>query len=250
MFLAPPMRTTSNLMIAALAIALLPLNACDSRGTERWATTENTNVPLDWDKVNEAYKTADGPADFEKRVNEIYEGDEVISVSVKDLEDNSQVVTGFFDKDKSGTVQDGEKIFTIKRNVTGEGTGNYQTQGYGAYAGYHSPVLGIFTGMMMGSMLSNAFRPNYVPMYREPYTTPASRVSDLRSSRSAYRAANPARFNARTSGSGSDRAYGARPSRPFGGGGPRSGGGFRSGGGRFGIRRREGVRRTQQRLTA
>ena len=237
------MRITSNLMIAALAIALLPLIACDKRGTERWATTENTNVQIDWDKVNEAYKTADGPADFEKRVNEIYEGDEVISVSVQDLEGNTQVVTGFFDKDKSGTVQEGEKVFTIKRTVTGEGTGQYQTQGHGAYGYYHSPMMGIFTGMMMGSMLSNAFRPNYVPMYREPYTTPASRVSDLRGSRSAYRAANPARFNPRMSGSGSNRSYGARPSRPFGGG-------FRSGGGRFGIRRREGVRRTQQRLTA
>jgi hypothetical protein len=236
------MRTTPTLMIAALAIGLLPVNACDNRGTERWATTENTNVKIDWDKVNEAYKTAEGPEDFEKRVNEIYEGDEVISVSVQDLEGNSQVVTGFFDKDKSGTVQEGEKVFTIKRNVTGEGTGNYQTQGYGAFGYYHSPVMGIFTGMMMGSMLSNAFRPNYVPMYRQPYTTPPSRVGELRGSRSAYRAANPARFSPRASGS--NRSYGARPSsRPFGGG-------FRSGGGRFGIRRREGGPRTQQRLTA
>ena len=71
------MRITSNVMIAAFAIASLPLSACE-RGTERWATTDNTNVPIDWDKVNEAYKSADGPADFEKRVNEIYEGDEVI----------------------------------------------------------------------------------------------------------------------------------------------------------------------------
>ena len=235
------MRILSNLVIAALAVASLPLVACDTRRTERWATTENTNVRLDWDKVNEAFKTADGPGDFEKRVNEIYEGDEVISVSVQDVDASNQVVTGFFDKDKSGTVQDGEKIFTIKRSVTGEGTGNYQTQGHGAFGYYSSPMMGIFTGMMMGSMLSNAFRPNYVPMYREPYTTPASRVSDLRNSRSSYRAANPARFNSRASGS--NRSYGSRPARPFGGG-------SRSGGGRFGIRRRGDVRRTQQRLTA
>jgi hypothetical protein len=234
------MRILSNLLIAALAVASLPLVACETRRNERWATTENTNVRLDWDRVNEAYKTADGPGDFEKRVNEIYEGDEVISISVQDLEGNTQVVTGFFDKDKSGTVQEGEKIFTIKRTVTGEGTGSYQTEGHGAYGFYHSPVMGIFTGMMMGSMLSNAFRPNYVPM---SYTTPASRVGDLHNSRSAYRAANPGRFNAKVSGSGSNRSYGARTSRPFGGG-------SRSGGGRFGIRRREGVSRTKQRLTA
>jgi hypothetical protein len=237
------MRINSKLMIAALASALLSLTTCD-KGSPRWATTENTNVKIDWDKVNEAYKTADGPADFEKRVNEIYEGDEVISVSVQDLEGNTQVVTGFFDKDKSGSVQEGEKVFTIKRAVTGEGSGQYQTQGYGPYAGYHSPMMGIFTGMMMGSMLSNAFRPNYVPMYQQPYTTPPSRVGELRGSRSAFRAANPGRYNPRMSGSGSNRSYGARPSsRPFGGG-------FRSGGGRFGIRRGEGARRTQQRLTA
>ena len=107
-------------------------------------------------------------------MNEIYEGDEVISVSVQDLPGNAQVVTGFFDKDKSGTVQEDEKIFTIKRNVTGEGTGQYQTQGHGAYGYYHSPMMGIFTGMLMGSMISNAFQPNYVPMYQQPYTTPAS----------------------------------------------------------------------------
>ena len=237
------MRITSKLMIAAFVIALCPVTACDKGGTERWATTHNTNVKLDWDKVNEAYKIAEGPADFEKRVNEIYEGDEVISVSVQDLEGNAQVVTGFFDKDKSGTVQDAEKVFTIKRTITGEGTGQYQTQGHGAFGYYHSPMMGIFTGMMMGSMLSNAFRPNYVPMYREPYTTPPSRVGELRGSRNAYRAANPSRFPGVSGApSGSNRSYGARPSRPFGGG--------RSGGGRFGVRRRDGARRTQQRLTA
>ena len=226
-------------MIAALAIASLPLFACD-RGTERWATTENTNVPIDWDKVNEAYKTADGPADFEKQVNEIYQGDEVISVSVQDLPGNAQVVTGFFDKDKSGTVQEGEKIFTIKRNVTGEGTGQYQTQGYGAYYGYHSPMIGIFTGMMMGSMLSNAFTQLRadVPGALHDAGLAGQRPAQLAE---RHRAANPARFSGKVSGS--SRSYGARPSRPFGGG-------FRSGGGRFGIRRREGVRRTQQRLTA
>ena len=65
------MRTNSNIRIAALAVALLPLTACyqGREGNERWATTENTNVKIDWDKVNEAYKSADGPADFEKRVN-------------------------------------------------------------------------------------------------------------------------------------------------------------------------------------
>jgi hypothetical protein len=234
------MRIRSKLMTASLSLALISpiaLTGCD-RPNERWATTENTNVALDWDKLNQAYKEAEGPADFEKRVNEIYQGDEVISVSVRDLEDNSQVVTGFFDKDKSGTVQDAEKIFTIKRTVTGEGTGHYQTQGYGPHYGYyHSPMMGLVSGMLMGSMISSAFRPNYVPMYQRPYTTPPSRIGDLHGARSAYRAANPSSVRPKASGSG--RSYGTRPGR----------GGFRSGGGRFGIRRRQRAA-TPLRLTA
>ncbi|MSP63406.1 MAG: hypothetical protein EXR72_24300 [Myxococcales bacterium] len=235
------MRIPTTFLTASLAIALISQSACDKLN-ERWATTENTNVAIDWDKVNEAYKTADGPADFEKKVNEIYEGDEVISVSVQDLDGNAQVVTGFFDKDKSGTVQEEEKVFTIKRDVTGEGTGQYATQGYGAHYGYyHSPMMSLVTGMMMGSMISSAFRPNYVPMYRQPYTTPIARMGELHGSRSTFRAANPARFRPKMSGS--NRSYGARPARSFGGG-------FRSGGARFGIRRRRSADRKPERLTA
>src|SRR5690242_12466918 len=92
-----------KLLASVLALSVAGLGGgvgCDSRSdrVERWATTENTTVKLDWDKVNEAYKQASGPEDLEKRINEIYEGDEVISVSVHDQDDKTQVVTGFFDK--------------------------------------------------------------------------------------------------------------------------------------------------------
>ena len=46
-------------LAASLAI-LVPLTvvgagcSSDREATERWATTENTNVKIDWDKVNEA----------------------------------------------------------------------------------------------------------------------------------------------------------------------------------------------------
>jgi len=226
------MRTTSNLMIAALAIALLPMNACDNRGTERWATTENTNVPLDWDKVNEAYKQATGPEDLEKRLNEIYEGDELISVAVSDQDDKTQVVTGFFDKNKSGSVDEGEKIFTIQRTPTAEGA-NVQTTGYGPYAGYHSPMMSIVSGMLLGSMISSMWAPRYVPM---AYVTSSARMGDLHNQRTAHRAANPAKYGP-TSRSG--RNYGTKPSTPS-----RSTG--RSGGGRFGLARRGRTVRPQR----
>lgn len=216
-------RVLSPLMVVALASA-----GCD-RVSNRWATTENTNVKIDFDKVNEAYKLAEGPEDFERRVNEIYEGDELVSVAVQDLDAKVQVVTGFFDHDTDGKPAEAEKIFTIRREVKGEGEAQMQTTGLGHYGYYHSPFLSIMSGMMVGSMISNAMRPSYVPMYGTPYTTSLARADNLRSHRQTYRDANPSRFN-RAKASGSGRNYNStgssRPSRP-------------SGGTRFGVRRRD-----------
>jgi hypothetical protein len=243
-----PFRVSTSLVAALFAVATVAqATGCRDRdgGTDRWVTTDNTNVKIDWDKVNEAYKLAEGPEDFEKRVNEIYEGDEVVSVAVQDLDASQQVVTGFFDKNTNGAVEDEEKIFTIQRTVTGEGAAQYETMGYGpAYGYYHSPMLSIVSGMVIGSMLSNAFRPNYVPVYTRPYTTTAQRATSLHGQRSSYRAANPSRFS-KPKPSGTGRSYGG------GSKGGRSGGG-RSGGGRFGISRARRGSRPQrpQRLDA
>lgn len=223
------MITCNRLMAAVLAGTLLGGTAAcmDRKETrDRWATTENTNVKIDWDKVNEAYKAANGPEDLEKRVNEIYEGDEIISVAVHDVDAKTQVVTGFFDKNVDGKVDEPEKIFTIQRTLTGEGTGQYQTQGYGHYAGYHSPMLSIATGMLMGSMMASMFMPSYVPVYTQPYTTNSARHADLRNQRAGYRAANPERF-----------AKPSRTGRSYGGtSGTRSSPPRVRGGGRFGGR--------------
>jgi hypothetical protein len=235
------MISKTKLLAGVLALSVAGVGAgagCDNRKTtERWATTENTNVKIDWDKVNEAYKQANGPDDLEKRVNEIYEGDEVISISVQDEDDKTQIVTGFFDKNTDGKVDEPEKIFTIKREPTADGA-QYQTSGHGAYYGYHSPFLSIASGMMMGMMMSSMFMPNYAPMYRQPYTTPPGRVGQIAQSRSSYRAANPAKFKKSQSG----RTYNTPKSsgRPSG----RSGGG-----GRFGLAR-TGRAVRPERLTA
>lgn len=226
-------RTRMFATLLALTLAA-GATACtsDPPRTERWATTENTNVKIDWDKVNEAYKQASGPDDLEKRINEIYEGDELISVSVQDKDAKTQVVTGFFDKDADGKVSEPEKIFTITRSLSGEGQAQMQTTGHGYYAGYTSPMLGIMSGMLLGSMMSSMFMPSYVPVYTQPYTTSAGRRGELASQRSGYRAANPDRFS---KPSQTGRAYGG------GGGDTRSGTPSRSrGGSRFGVRRQVG----------
>ena len=220
------MISKTKLLASALSIALItPVVGCapEEKKVDRWATTENTNVKIDWDKVNAAYKEANGPEDLEKRINEIYEGDEIISIAVADNEDKTQVVTGFFDKNTSGSVDEGEKIFTIKREPTGEGEAKVQTMGHGAYAGYVSPFWTIASSMMMGMMISSMFRPSYMPM---SYVTNQSRVGALQSQRSSYRAANP---GARSQ---SGRNYGGKASSPSA---PSRPAGRSSGGGRFGV---------------
>jgi hypothetical protein len=188
----------TKIFAAVLALAFAQsVTACtpDPARTERWTTTENTTVALDWDKVNEAYQKAEGPADLEKRINEIYEGPELISIAVSDADASTQVVTGFFDKNSDGKVDDPEKIFTMQRKITGEGQAQLQTQGYGPYAGYASPVMGIVSGMLLGSMMSSMFMPSYMPMYQRPYITSGSRRAELAQARSSYRSANPERYS-------------------------------------------------------
>ena len=220
----------------AVSVGAASVTACGGpQGNERWVATENTNVEIDWDALNQAYKDAEGPEDFERRVNEIYTGEEIISVSVKDLDDKTQVVTGFFDKNDDGTVAEDEKVFSIQRDIVDPNKAQYAINGHGAYGYYHSPMWDIASGMLMGSMLSRMFMPGYSPMYTTPYTTSPAARGALASQRSSYRAANPGKFAKSSSG----RSYGSKGGA-WGSGGSRSSGGGRSGGGRFGVRRPAG----------
>lgn len=205
-----------SLLCCALSLSLVVPACGGGRGNDRWVTTDNASIDIDWDAVGEAYKSAEGPEDFEQKVNEIYTGDEIISVAVQDADDRSQVVTGFFDQNTNGQAEDSEKIFSIKREVEGEG-GRYQISGHGMYAGYHSPFWSIASGMMMGSMMANMFSPGYRAVYTTPYVTPASRRSTLATQRNSWRKSNPDKFNAAAKKSRSGRSYGAK-GKSFGGG--------------------------------
>lgn len=200
-----------RLPILALTAALaLPVgcNGTSARGNDRWVTTNDTTVDIDWDAVAEAYKTAEGPEDFEKRVNEIYTGPEVVSIGVHDLDAKNQEVTGFFDRNTNGSVEDGEKVFTIRREITGEDEGRYRIEGHNRYGSYRSPFWDVAAGMVVGSMISRAFMPSYRPMYTQPYYTPPQRRSTLASHRDSYRKSDPGKFSKPGTKSRSGRNYG------------------------------------------
>lgn len=220
----------------AAAMTLSGVTACGAdRGNDRWVVTEDTRVEIDWDAVNQAYRDAEGPEDLERRINEIYTGDEVVSVSVRDEDEKTQVVTGFFDKDGDGSVGETEKIFTIKRDIVGEGAAQYQIAGEGHYSHYRSPMWDIAAGMMLGSFMSRMFMPGYSPMYRTPYTTSAARRGALVDHRNSHRAANPSKFPPKKSSSG--RSYGGKGGAWGSGGSGRSGGGGGRRGGGFGTQK-------------
>lgn len=233
-------------MVGLSALLVFGTSACvpapgQKRQQERWVTTQNTQVDIDWDAVGEAYKKAEGPEDFERRINEIYTGSEIISVAVHDEGESKQVVTGFFDRNLDGQVAEPEKIFAIQRELKSENQGQYQIQGYGHYSHYRSPVWDIAAGMMLGSMVSRAFSPGYRPMYSTPYVTPTSRRSTLSSQRMSYRKQNPQKFSRTGTKSRSGRSYG-RNNRSFGGSRRRGGMGFGRRGGRFGAKADNGAK--------
>ena len=215
-------RVASSVAIAAVMVVAIPAcgNDSRSRSNDRWVTTQDTTVDIDWDAVGKAYREAEGPEDFEKKVNEIYTGDEIISIAVQDIDDKTQEVTGFFDKNTDGKVEEPEKIFSLKREITGDKEAQYRIHGHGAYHGYTSPMWNIASGMVLGYMVSRAFSPGYRPVYTQPYMTSPDRHKALTTHRDGYRQKNPDKFRQGKS-SKSGRSYGSKGSN-YGGGKPSS----------------------------
>lgn len=196
--------------VLALAVPIAGCGSSQSEAVEPWPETENAGgetaatSQIDFDAISKAYREASSPEEFEQRVNEIYEGDDIVSIAVEDQDDQTQLVTGFIDKNGNGTMDEGEKIFSIKRTPTGSGeeqTAQYVTTGYsyevgvGYYPYYTSPYYPLVwgTGLAVGAMAAMAWRGAAYAPYR--YATSAARVGALNSYRAGYRASHPQRFN-------------------------------------------------------
>lgn len=117
---------------------------------------------------------------FEKRVNEIYQGDEVLSIDAG-REGNRLTVTGFVDKNKKqGFQSDDDKVFAIAQ--TGDVRNDsmpYRMEGANGqsyYNGHHS-ILG--NPLVQMFILSHLMRPRYF--------TPPERISTLDRHRGLFR---------------------------------------------------------------
>ncbi len=168
-----------------------PETSSDEQEQAANARAENSKQPL---KINiaaleESLKTLrrDQPGSwleaFEERVNEIYEGDELILLEAKNNNNRLQI-TGYIKKGSdAGRSKNDEVVFVIEQNgdvSESSAPGRITTYTSGGYPVYHH--WSFADTILQYWVLHQIFAS---PSYR--YDTPASRLNQLRSSRTDYR---------------------------------------------------------------
>jgi hypothetical protein len=134
-----------------------------------------------WESKGSDFKSWMGA--FEKRVNEIYEGKEIVSLDAT-RSNGHLVVTGYIDSQKQqGYVPGDEKLFSIEQ--TGDAVNNEMPyrlssgDGQTYYQGSHSILDNPFLQMMLVSHMMGGWGGRYY--------TPYDRTAVLQSDRNAYR---------------------------------------------------------------
>ena len=176
--MAPRLGRLGTAIFAGGMLAGSPLIAACSSGPsyESWAATDGAAGRINLDDVQEAFKESRSATEFEKKVNEIYEGDGIILVRA--LQDGETLtLEGWEDLNASNEIEDSrdDLLFSIVRN-----NNEHELRGHNANSYYYSHFgAGDF---LLGYMLATAFMPG--PYF---YSTPVSRGSEIRRSRASYR---------------------------------------------------------------
>ena len=160
-------------------VAAAPLvAACGGPSYEDWAATDGAAGRINLDDVQEAFRDSDSATEFERRVNEIYEGDGIILIRAKQ---DGQVLTleGWEDLNKDNTIDDSsdDQLFSIVRGDDNE----YDMRGYhgnGYYRSHFGAGDFLFTYLIISSL--SGPRGYY-------YSTPPSRGTEIRNQRTTYR---------------------------------------------------------------
>ena len=101
---------------AGLAMAAGPVVAACSSGPsyDDWAATDGAAGRINLEDVQNAFKESESVTEFEKRVNEIFEGDGVVLIKAEQT-DTAFVLEGWenLDDDLEINEQMDEKLFTI-----------------------------------------------------------------------------------------------------------------------------------------
>jgi hypothetical protein len=186
----------SAICSAALSVVLLSgcvyTHTAQTPQKERYVspTIEGAQQRINLDEVEKAFFSTKGNdlnswmSGFEKRVNEIYEGEEVVSIDAT-RETGKLQVTGFIEKNKEPGFQNGEdKLFSLEQ--TGDVVNNqmpYRVNdqhgtpySQGHYSLLNNPII---EALVIGNLLSGLMGPRYY--------TPFASFGGLRNYRDNYR---------------------------------------------------------------
>ncbi len=120
-------------------------------GQQDYMVTDIATDRINLDAVKDALETSKDLSEFENRVNEIYEGDNLVLIRVEGKEAQI-IISGFEDLNQSNTIEDAkdDKLFSItvqeeKYEVYGHGANDYYYYG-GDYWGYDDDYDGGYDG--------------------------------------------------------------------------------------------------------
>ena len=173
-------------------VAAAPLIAACGGGEpsyQDWAATDGAAGRINLDDVQEAFKNSQSATDFERRVNEIYEGDGLVLIRARQ-DGETLTLEGWEDLDSDNAIDDtkDDQLFEIVKGSNNE----YDMRGYHANSYYHSSFgAGDF---LFTYLLISAITPRFGGYY---YSTPSSQGTVLRNQRTTYR--NSSAYNSQTS---------------------------------------------------
>ncbi len=172
-------RLGTALSLGGIVAAAPLIAACAGPSYEDWAATDGAAGRINLDDVQEAFKNSESATEFERRVNEIYEGDGLILIRARQ-DGEALTLEGWEDLNDDSEISESsdDQLFSIVRNTGGD----YDMRGYHANSYYHS-----YWGpgdFLLTYLLLSAIPPFGGGYY---YTTLPSRGPEMRNQRSTYR---------------------------------------------------------------
>ena len=173
------MKLGTALSLGGIVAAAPLVAACGGPTYDDWAATDGAAGRINLDDVQEAFRNSESATEFEKRVNEIYEGDGLVLIRAKQ-DGETLTLEGWEDLNNDNSIDESndDQLFSIVQDTGGD----HEMRGYhanGYYQSHWGPGNFLFTYLLI-----SAVTPRFGGYY---YNTPPSRGSEIRNQRTSYR---------------------------------------------------------------
>ena len=156
-------RTLAGTMVAAVPVAA----ACSQGPTyHEWAATDGAAGRINLDDVQQAFKDSESATEFERKVNEIYEGDGLVLIRAKQ-DELGLTLEGWEDLSNPANYEiddtEDDLLFTIV-----EKDDSHEMRGYGANSYYYhgfGPGNFLFTYLLISSLTPRGYYYATPPVY-------------------------------------------------------------------------------------